>query len=141
MRQVSQSRRGGAQRIGDAKGVERAARAVRVAWGRTNGRMIGTTAAAKLKVSLSLSAEVLALVDRTARRGNDTRSGVIERWLRRAATAAVEQEIADATAAYYRSLRGDELAEDEALSRGLSDAARRVSYDDAPAPRARRARR
>ena len=99
------------------------------------------TAAAKLKVSLSLSAEVLALVDRTARRGNDTRSGVIERWLRRAATAAVEQEIADATAAYYRSLRGDELAEDEALSRGLSDAARRVSYDDAPAPRARRARR
>lgn len=99
------------------------------------------TAAAKLKVSLSLSAEVLALVDRTARRGNDTRSGVIERWLRRAATAAVEQEIAEATAAYYRSLRGDELAEDEALSRGLSDAARRVSYDDAPAPRARRARR
>lgn len=99
------------------------------------------TAAAKLKVSLSLSAEVLALVDRTARRGNDTRSGVIERWLRRAATAAVEQEIAEATAAYYRSLRGDELAYDEALSRGLSDAARRVSYDDAPAPRARRARR
>ena len=99
------------------------------------------TAAAKLKVSLSLSAEVLALVDRTARRGNDIWSGVIERWLRRAATAAVEQEIAEATAAYYRSLRGDELAEDEALSRGLSDAARRVSYDDAPAPRARRARR
>jgi len=99
------------------------------------------TAAAKRKVSLSLSADVLALVDRTARRGNDTRSGVIERWLRRAATATAEQELAEATAAYYRSLRSDERDDDEALSRGLSDAARRVSYDDAPPLRPRRARR
>jgi hypothetical protein len=106
------------------------------------GRIIGMTTAAKLKVSLSLSADVLALVDRTARRGNDTRSGVIEQWLRRAATAAAEQELTEATAAYYRSLRGDERDDDEALSRGLSEAARRVSYDDAPtAPRRRRARR
>jgi hypothetical protein len=104
-------------------------------------RMSGVTTASKLKVSLSLSADVVALVDRTARRGNDTRSGVIERWLRRAATAAVEQELAEATAAYYRSLHGDERAEDEALARGLSLAARRVSYDDAPAPRRRPARR
>lgn len=97
--------------------------------------------AAKLKVSLSLSVEILALVDRTARRGNDTRSGVIERWLRRAASAATEQELAEATAAYYRSLRGEERDEDEALARGLSEAARRISYDDASAPRRRRARR
>lgn len=99
------------------------------------------TTAAKLKVSLSLSADVIALVDRTAHRGNDTRSGVIERWLRRAATAAVEQELAEATAAYYHSLRADERADDEALSRGLSEAARRLSYDDVPVPRRRRTRR
>lgn len=99
------------------------------------------TTAAKLKVSLSLSADVLALVDRTVRRGKDTRSGVIERWLRRAATAAAEQAVAEATAAYYRSLRGDERDDDEVLSRSLSEAARRVSYDDAPAPPRRRARR
>jgi hypothetical protein len=99
------------------------------------------TTAAKLKVSLSLSADVLALVDRTARRGNDTRSGVIDRWLRRAATAAAEQELEEATATYYRSLRSDERADDDALSRGLSNAARRVSYEDAPAPRRRRAQR
>jgi metal-responsive CopG/Arc/MetJ family transcriptional regulator len=99
------------------------------------------TAAAKLKVSLSLSADVLALVDRTAQRGKDTRSGVIERWLRRAATAAAEQEVAEATAAYYRSLRNDDRDDEEALSRSLSDAARRVSYDDVPAPLRRRARR
>jgi N-dimethylarginine dimethylaminohydrolase len=47
---------------------------------------------------------------------------------------AVEESrpgIADkATADYYRSLRGDEKAEDESLSRGLSDAARRVNFDD-----------
>jgi hypothetical protein len=98
------------------------------------------TTAAKLKVSLSLSADVVALVDRTARQGNDTRSGVIERWLRRAATATVEQEIAEATAAYYRSLRDDELADEEALSRGLSKAARRISYDG-PAARQRPTRR
>ncbi len=93
----------------------------------------------KLKVSLTLSADLVALVDRDAKRLNDTRSGVVEQWLRRAARTAVEKEIEAATAAYYRSLRGDELAEDEALARALSAATRRVSYDEAPG--ARRVRR
>jgi len=91
--------------------------------------------AAKLKVSLTLSADVVALVDRDAQRRNDTRSGVVEQWLRRAANAGVEQEIADATAAYYRSLRGEDRVEDESLSRALSDATRRVSYGDGTARR------
>jgi len=95
--------------------------------------------AAKLKVSLTLSADVVALVDRDAQRRNDTRSGVVEQWLRRAANASVEQEVADATAAYYRSLRGDDLVEDESLSRALSDTARHVSHGEgAPRRRARR---
>jgi hypothetical protein len=93
---------------------------------------------AKLKVSVTLSADLVALVDRDAERRRDTRSGVVEKWLRRAANANVEQEIADATAAYYRSLRGEERSDDEALSRGLSAAARRVSYDGVPATRRRR---
>lgn len=97
--------------------------------------------AAKLKVSLTLSADVLALVDRDAERRNDTRSGVVEQWLRRAANASVEQEIAEATAAYYGSLRSEERIEDASLSRALSDAARRVSYDDRPGPLRRRGRR
>jgi len=103
--------------------------------------MESMTAAAKLKVSLTLSADLIALVDRDARRGKGSRSGVIEEWLRRAATANVEQEIDDATAAYYRSLRGEERTEDESLSRSHSDAARRVAYDDGSAPRGRQARR
>jgi metal-responsive CopG/Arc/MetJ family transcriptional regulator len=98
------------------------------------------TAAAKLKVSLTLSADLIALVDRDARRGKGSRSGVIEQWLRRAANASVQQEIDDATAVYYRSLRDDDGTKDEALSRSLSDAARRVAHDDS-APRRRPARR
>jgi hypothetical protein len=99
------------------------------------------TAAAKLKVSLTLSADLVALVDRHARRGDGSRSGVVEHWLRRAANASVEQEIDDATASYYRSLRGADRAEDEPLSRSLSDAARRVAYDEEPAARRRQAGR
>lgn len=42
---------------------------------------------AKLKVSVTLSADLVALVDRDVRRQKGTRSGVIEQWLRRVATA------------------------------------------------------
>ncbi len=94
--------------------------------------------APKMKVSLTISADLLALVDRDARRRSETRSGVVEQWLRRAASASVEREIADATTAYYEALRADERADDEALARGLSKAARRVAYDDAAPPRRRR---
>jgi metal-responsive CopG/Arc/MetJ family transcriptional regulator len=99
------------------------------------------TTATKLKVSLTLSADLVALVDRDARRRNDTRSGVIEQWLRRAANTKTAAEIDAATAAYYRSLRGEERDEEEALSKALSGAARRVSYDEGAAPRRRQAGR
>jgi hypothetical protein len=97
------------------------------------------TPANKLKVSLTLSADVVALVDRDARHHKGTRSGIVEQWLRRAASRNVEQEIEHATVAYYRSLRADERAEDAAMSRALSAAARRLSYDDTAMPRRGRA--
>ena len=96
------------------------------------------TTAAKLKVSLTLSADLVALVDRDALRHNDTRSGVVEQWLLRAANASAEKEIEEATAAYYRSLRAGERADEEAMSKTLSLAARRVSYDEPGAERRRR---
>jgi metal-responsive CopG/Arc/MetJ family transcriptional regulator len=96
------------------------------------------TAAAKLKVSLTLSADLVALVDRDARRHRSTRSGVIETWLRRAATASARKEIEDATAAYYLALRAETGDEEEALSKALSSAAKRVGYDEAPRSRGRR---
>ncbi len=94
--------------------------------------------ASKLKVSVTISADLLKMVDRDARRRNETRSGVIEQWLRRAAVANAQRELEDATAAYYLSLRGAERADNEALARGLSKAARRVSYDEAARRRRRR---
>ena len=89
----------------------------------------------KLKVSLTLSEDLLARVDREAAGTDGGRSGVVERWLRRAVAADVERAIDNATAAYYASLRG--APEDEAIARASSSAARRVHYGDAPRPRAR----
>jgi hypothetical protein len=97
--------------------------------------------AAKLKVSLTLSADLVALVDREAKRHRDTRNGVVAQWLRRAASASVEREITEATAACCTSLRGEERAEDEALAHALSGAPGLVSYDDVPAGGRRRGRR
>ena len=99
------------------------------------------TKGAKLKLSVTISADVLALVDEDARRLGATRSGTIELWLRRAAAGNVEREIEQATVAYYRSLRGEEQKEDEALSKALSRGARRVSYDESIEPRGRRVAR
>jgi metal-responsive CopG/Arc/MetJ family transcriptional regulator len=94
--------------------------------------------APKLNVSMTIPADLIELVDRDARRQNDTRSGVVEQWLRRAASAAVEKDIADATAAYYLSLRAHERAEEKALARASSKAARHVSHDDGARRRRRR---
>jgi metal-responsive CopG/Arc/MetJ family transcriptional regulator len=89
------------------------------------------TSTPKLKVSLTLSADLMSLIDRDVRQRRSTRSGVIEDWLRRAAHAAAEREVEHATAAYYLSLLEGERVEDEALARGLSAAARRVSHGGA----------
>jgi hypothetical protein len=103
--------------------------------------MFGMIKAAKLKLSVTLSADLLVLVDRDAHRLGETRSGIIEQWLRRAAAGTVEREIEQATVAYYRSLREDERREGDAISKALSRAARRVSYDEGVTPHRRRAAR
>jgi hypothetical protein len=87
----------------------------------------------KAKLSLTVSVDLLELVDRDVRRLKGTRSSVIELWLRRAATVSTQRAIDEATAAYYLSLQSAE----EPLSRALSKATKRVLYDT-PAP-ARRA--
>jgi hypothetical protein len=81
----------------------------------------------KTKLSLTVSADLLELVDRDVRKLKGTRSSVVELWLRRAATLATERSIESATAAYYLSLQAAEA--EEPLSRALSKAAKRVSYD------------
>lgn len=103
------------------------------------GRMDRATHS-KLKVSLTLDADLVALVDRDARRRGATRSGVVERWLRRAAVAGAKEELEESTAAYYRSLLAEDREEDEALARASSAAARRLTIDEGSSRRIRRGR-
>lgn len=92
----------------------------------------------KLKVSLTLSQDLVALIDRNAKKTGSTRSGVVEDWLRSSASRAAESSIDDATAAYYASLRGEARADDDAISKAMSRSATRIAYDT---PRPRRARK
>ncbi len=95
----------------------------------------------KVKISLTISSDLVDLVDDLAERRQTSRSAIVEQWLRRAASGSVAQEIAEATAAYYGSLRASEREDDEALARGLSSAACGLSYDDEPPPRPTQASR
>lgn len=102
-----------------------------------NGMILSMTTT-KRKISLTLSADLLATVDQNARRDGDTRSAVVERWLRRVASDQVARAIDDATAAYYLAMNPDERAESDAVTHALSRAARRVAYDRGPARSRRR---
>jgi hypothetical protein len=82
----------------------------------------------KVKLSVTVSSEVLALVDKDVRKQKGTRSAVIEQWLFRAAGVSTRDSIDDATATYYRSLTP--TREDSQLSRALSKAAKRIAFDD-----------
>lgn len=97
-------------------------------------------ASKKLKVSLTLSSDLVALVDRDAAERGDTRSGVIDSWLRRAASANAASAIHDATVKYYQSLTPEDAAEDDAIARASSRAAKRINYDDVPKKAPRRGR-
>ncbi|MDB4962130.1 MAG: hypothetical protein JWP01_2129 [Myxococcales bacterium] len=92
----------------------------------------------KVKVSVTLSKDLVRIIDRDARRTGSSRSGVIEEWLYATASRAAEQTIDQATTAYYATLRGESLDEDNAIALGMARAARAVTYDP---PRRRPARR
>ncbi len=97
--------------------------------GRTYGRMM--SAMPKAKISITLSEELLQRIDREARRRpSGTRSAVIEDWVRRGARGRGADLLREETIAYYSSLDGKELAEDDAIARASGDAARELRYDD-----------
>jgi metal-responsive CopG/Arc/MetJ family transcriptional regulator len=68
----------------------------------------------KMKISVSLDADVLEAVDRRAARNKTTRSAVMEQWLRSAARQVELQRLEEETAAYYDSLTPAERREDAA---------------------------
>lgn len=105
--------------------------------GTIKGTMIGMTSAApKLKVSVTLPADLVAAVDDEARReGHGNRSDVMARWLRRASRSSAQGRLEQATVDYYESLTAEQRAEDDALARALSKKARRLVIDDSPRKR------
>jgi len=94
----------------------------------------------KLKVSVTLSREILERVDRQAKRRGGTRSSIVEAWLKQAARGQAERDLETDTIAYYESLTAEERAEDVALSRALTASARRLDIDGT-SPRRRTRRR
>ena len=86
--------------------------------------------ARKVKVSISLSEDLLREIDREAARGDGrTRSSVIERWLRQTKRRAAAASLAAETAAYYEALTDEQREDDREWSRFSSAAFERVDDD------------
>ena len=88
--------------------------------------------ARKVKISISLDADLLELVDRRAAEEGATRSAVMERWLRQVSHRTKLARLEEETARYYDSLTDEERDEDAALAAASSRAARKLRVDDAP---------
>lgn len=94
----------------------------------------------KARITVTLPPELLARIDRLARRGGASRSSVVARWLGEGARAEASRALERSTVDYYRSLDETEAREGEAIAGALSEAARRVDYGDGKT-RSRRRRR
>ena len=84
----------------------------------------------KLKISVSIDADLVGAVDRLAEREGSTRSAIMERWLfqasRRARLARLEEE----TAVYYEAMTPAEQADDAAWINAAQASTRRLKVDD-----------
>jgi metal-responsive CopG/Arc/MetJ family transcriptional regulator len=103
--------------------------------------MEGMTTARKLKISISLDADLLDVVDRRAAKEKTTRSAIMEQWLRSASRQADLQRLEEETAAYYDALTPREKAEDAEWANFSSRSARKLTIDEPEPRRGRRARR
>jgi Arc/MetJ-type ribon-helix-helix transcriptional regulator len=89
------------------------------------------SSAAKVKVSVTLSRDVLEAVDRAVDADKRaSRSSVIDAWLRLATRGALEAKLRDEVIAYYDSLTSSEREEDDAIANASSLAAQRRRHDE-----------
>jgi metal-responsive CopG/Arc/MetJ family transcriptional regulator len=95
----------------------------------------------KTKVSLTVSTDLVELVDREARRAGTTRSAVFEQLVRSGAQRAQERSLNEMTAAYYATLTPDDRAESEAIAHASSRRAKSITYDAQPRANGGRTRR
>ena len=87
------------------------------------------TAARKMKVSVSIDADVVAAVDRRAARDGTTRSAVMESWLRGASRQAGMARLEEETAAYYDALTPAERVQDKGWATFAARGSRRLNID------------
>jgi metal-responsive CopG/Arc/MetJ family transcriptional regulator len=99
------------------------------------------TTVRKLKISVSLDAELLALLDRRAAKEKTTRSAIMEQWLRRASRQSDLQWLEEETAAYYDALTPAEKEDDAEWTEFASRSARKLTIDEPAARYGRRPRR
>ncbi len=92
--------------------------------------MFGMNAARKLKVSVSIDADLVRLVDQRAAREGKTRSAMMEAWLRSASRRAAAARLEEETAAYYDALTPAEASEDAEWAKGSARMARKLTIDD-----------
>jgi metal-responsive CopG/Arc/MetJ family transcriptional regulator len=84
----------------------------------------------KVKISISLDADLLGIVDRRAAEEGATRSAVMELWLRQASHRSKLARLEEETARYYEALTDVEREEDAALAAASSRAARKLRIDE-----------
>ena len=84
----------------------------------------------KLKISISLDADVLDAVDRRAAAEKTTRSAIMEQWLRHASRQTDLRRLEEETAAYYDALTPRERADDAEWADFASRSARKLVIDE-----------
>ncbi len=90
------------------------------------------TTARKFKVSVSLDADLLGVVDGLAASEGTTRSAVMERWLHQVSRKAAVARLEEDTAAYYASLGSAERQDDASWAAAAAAAARQLVIDEGP---------
>jgi metal-responsive CopG/Arc/MetJ family transcriptional regulator len=95
----------------------------------------------RVKISISLSRDLVARIDRAARAEARPRSRVLEDWLRTTARENAARDLEEATVAYYESLTSEDRRENAQMAAASSKAARRLAVDEVAAARHRRRRK
>lgn len=98
------------------------------------------TAARKVKVSVSIDADVVGVVDVQAASEGTTRSAVMERWLRQVSRKAAATRLEEGTAVYYDNLTSAERQDDASWAAASSLSARKLRIDDVSANPTQKAR-
>jgi len=81
----------------------------------------------RVKISISLSRDLVARIDRAAKAEARPRSRVLEDWLRSTARESAARDLEEATIAYYESATVADRRENAAMAAASGRAARRLA--------------